>query len=257
MRKLAIFFFLLLSCSVLKAQFSLNGSDPGNARWKSVDSPNFRIIYPVGEDSLARVYGSWLEKARNSVSWSSGMRIGEYYKRRMPVVLHSFYPVSNASVAWAPKRMDIFTTPDPFAPTPIVWEKLLAFHEGRHAAQMQAGAGGRFRILSRLTGELFAGAVAGIYPGPTFLEGDAVVTETALTESGRGRQGAFLSYLAPAFDSGDWRDYWRMSLGSDKYYTPDHYRAGYMLISGMRVFFDDPTFTDEYFSRVRRGCASW
>ena len=252
MRKLVIFFFLLLSCSALKAQFSLSGSDPGYARWMSVDSPNFRIIYPVGEDSLAKVYGSWLEKARNSVSWSSGMRIGEYYKRRMPVVLHSFNPVSNASVAWAPKRMDIFTTPDPFAPTPIVWEKLLAFHEGRHAAQMQAGAGGRFRILSRLTGELFAGAVAGIYPGPSFLEGDAVVTETALTESGRGRQGAFLSYLAPAFDCGDWRDYWRMSLGSDKYYTPDHYRAGYMLISGMRVFFDDPKFTDEYFSRVRR-----
>lgn len=253
MRRLALFFFLLLSCCTLKAQFSLNGSDPGKTRWMSVDSPGFRIIYPVGEDSLARVYGSWLEKAKVAVSWSSGMRIGEYYDRRMPVILHSFKPISNASVAWAPKRMDIYTTLDPFSPTPIRWEKLLAFHEGRHAAQMQAGAGGRYKILGRLTGELFAGAVAGIYPGPTLLEGDAVVTETALTESGRGRQGSFLSYLAPAFDCEDWRDYWRMSLGSEKYYTPDHYRAGYMLISGMRVFFDDPSFTDEYFSRVRKG----
>ena len=253
MRRVTLIFLLLLFCGVSHAQFSLTGSDPGKVRWMSVDSPNFRIIYPVGEDSLARVYGSWLEKTRTAVSWSSGMKIGEYYKRRMPVILHSFNPVSNASVAWAPKRMDIYTTLDPYSPTPIRWEKLLAIHEGRHAAQMQAGAGGRNRFIGRLTGELFAGAAAGIYAGPTILEGDAVVTETAMTESGRGREASFLSYLVPAFDCGDWRNYWRWSLGSEKHYTPDHYRTGYMLISGMRVFFDDPLFTEEYFNRVKKG----
>ena len=250
MRRISLIIALLLLCHTLMAQFSLTGSDPGGVRWKKMDTGNFTLIYPAGEDSLARVYGSWLEKARDAVSWSSGMRIGEYHKSRMPVVLHSFFPVPNASVTWAPKRMDFHTLPDPYAPTPERWERLLAIHEGRHAAQMQAGAGGRNRFMKYLVGEVFAGAVAGIYPGPTLLEGDAVVTETALTESGRGRQASFLSYMAPAFDSGDWRDYWKWSLGSEKYYSPDHYRAGYMLISGMRVFFDDPLFMDEYFSGV-------
>ena len=253
MKRLTLIFFLFLSCLSLKAQFSLTGSDPGSVRWMKMDTPNFRIIFPVGEDSLAKVYGSWLEKTRTAVSWSSGMKIGEYYKSRMPVVLHSFYPVANASVTWAPKRMDIYTNLDPYAPTPIRWEKMLAIHEGRHASQMQAGAGGRNRIFSILTGEIFAGAAAGLYAGPTLLEGDAVVTETSMTQSGRGRQGSFLTYMAPAFDSGDWRDFWKWSLGSNKFYTPDHYRAGYMLVSGMRVFFSDPLFTEEYFSKVRKG----
>ena len=254
MKRFAIIFFsLILSCGILRAQFSLTGSDPGRVRWQKMDTPDFRIIFPEGEDSLARVYGSWLEKAKVATSWSSGMETGEYHRGKLPVILHSFYPLSNASVAWAPKRMDIYTVLDPYSPTPVPWEKLLAFHEGRHASQMQAGEGGRNKVLSYLTGELFAGAAAGIYAGPTLLEGDAVVTETALTESGRGRQASFLQYMVPAFDSGDWRDYWKWSLGSNKFYTPDHYRTGYMLVSGMRVFYNDPLFTSEYFSRVRKG----
>ncbi len=252
MRRISLILPLLLLCCVLRAQFSLTGSDPGRVRWERMDSGNFTLIYPSGEDSLARVYGSWLEKAKVAVSWSSGMEIGENYKGRTPVVLHSFYPVPNASVTWAPKRMDIYTLPDPYFPTPVKWERLLAAHEGRHAAQMQAGAGGRNKIMKYLVGEFFAGAVAGLYPGPTLLEGDAVVAETALTESGRGRQASFLSYMAPAFDSGDWRDYWKWSIGSEKFYAPDHYRAGYMLVSGMRVFFDNPLFTSDYFSAVKR-----
>ena len=215
-----------------------------------MSSPEFRIIYPEGEDSLARVYGTWLEKARIGVSRSSGLLAGENYKRRMPVVLHSFNTIPNASVAWAPRRMDFFTAPDAYSPTPVPWEKLLAIHEGRHVSQMNAGVAGRNKVFKYLTGELFAGAFAGLYPGPTLLEGDAVVTETALTSSGRGRQASFLSYMMPAFESGDWRDYWKWSFGSHKYYSPDHYRAGYMLISGTRVFYDDPLFTKEYFDRT-------
>ena len=251
MKRLFITVFLALSSLSAGAQFLVEGGDPGWVRWKKMDSPEFRIIYPEGEDSLARVYGSWLEKARIADSWSSGLLIGREYKSRMPVVLHSFNSTANASVAWAPKRMDMYTVMDPYSPTPIPWAKLLALHEGRHAAQMQAGREGRFRVLHYLTGELFAGAFAGIFPGPAFLEGDAVVAETALTESGRGRQASFLSYMMPAFDSGDFRDYWQWSLGSKKYYAPDYYRTGYLLISGTRVFFDDPSFTKEYFERTK------
>jgi len=243
---------LALACTALHAQFSIEGSDPARLRWRSVTTDNFKIIYPVGSDSLARVYAYELERARNPLGWSSGLKTGSSYKTRMPVILHSLNPVANASVTWAPRRMDIYTAMDAYSPTPIPWARLLAIHEGRHSSQMQFGAAGKNKIFKFLTGDMVAGAFAGLYPGPVFLEGDAVVAETALTQSGRGRQASFLNYFMPAFDSGDWRNFWRWAYGSYTRYTPDHYRAGYMLIAGTRVFFDDPSFTDEYFSRVIR-----
>ena len=94
--------------------------------------------------------------------------------------------------------------------------------------------------------------MSGLFPGPALLEGDAVTTETALTSSGRGRQASFLSYMKPAFDCGDMRNYWRWTFGSDKLYTPDYYRSGYMLVAGTRVFFNDPLFIEEYFSRTKK-----
>ena len=247
MKRLVASILLVLASVSAQAQFSITGSSPGGTRWMQMETPSFRIIYPAGEDSLARAYGRSLENARTMVSWSSGLQV----RKGMPVVLHSFNTSPNASVTWVPRRMDMYTVPDAYSPTPIRWDRCLSLHEGRHAAQMTALESGRNRVFSYILGEMFAGSLAGIYPGSTLLEGDAVVSETALTSSGRGRQAAFLSYFKPAFDSGDWRDFWRWSYGSDRLYTPDHYKPGYMLVSGMRVFYDDPLFTKEYFDRVK------
>ena len=253
MKKLVFVVLLAFACHSLSAQFSLVGNDPARVRWMNIQTENFRIIYPVGEDSLARVYAYELERARNPLAWSSGLKTGISYKRtKMPVVLHSFNSTSNAMVAWAPKRMEIYTVMESYSPTPTPWERHLAIHEGRHSAQMQFGAYKKYKLLHYLTGEMFAGSLSGIFPGPAFLEGDAVVAETALSNSGRGRQASFLNYFMPAFDTGDWRNYWRWKNGSFTKYTPDHYRVGYMTIAGTRVFFDDPSFTNEYFTRVVR-----
>lgn len=245
---------LLLACAVsTRAQFSVTGSSPASVRWKKIETPNFRIVYPSQLDSLALVYGNELEKARSMVSLSSGLTIGQSYRKKMPVVLHPFTSAANGSVAWAPRRMDLLTVPDAYCPTPLPWTKELALHEGRHAAQMQFGASGIFKPFHYLVGEMFAGALAGIYPGPTFLEGDAVASETALSESGRGRQASFLNYFMPAFDCGDWRDYWQWSSGSQKLYSPDFYRTGYLLVAGTRAFFGEPLFVQDYFERAMRG----
>lgn len=251
-KRAALVAALALLCVKGAAQFSVTGTDPGALRWRQMETENFRLVFPVGNDSLARVYGTELENARIRVTGSSGFLIGQSYKAKMPVVLHSHYVMPNASVVWAPKRMDIFTVNDPYSPTAIPWARNLALHEGRHSAQMQFGAAGRNKTLHWFLGEMAAGAFAGIYPGPTILEGDAVVAETALSGSGRGRQADFLGYMMPAFDCGDWRDYYKWSYGSFRRYTPDHYRVGYMLVAGARVFFDDPLFTNEYFDRVTR-----
>lgn len=250
--KILTVILLALTSFKSSAQFSLTGNDPAALRWRQMETENFRLIFPKGEDSLARVYGTELEVARLRIARSSGYLIGQSYKGKMPVVLHSRYVLPNASVTWAPKRMDIFTVNDPYEPMAMPWVRNLAIHEGRHAAQMQFGADRGNKALHWLFGEMAAGAFAGIYPGPAFLEGDAVVAETALSRSGRGRQASFLEYMRPAFDCGDRRDYYRWFYGSNKNYTPDYYRVGYMLIAGARVFFNDPLFTQEYFDRVVR-----
>ena len=252
MKRTVLLFILALACTSLRAQFSIDGSDPASLRWRSIASQNYKIIYPVGADSLARVYAYELERARDPLAWSSGLKTGMCYKTRLPVIFHSLNPVANASVTWAPRRMEIYTVMDAYSPTPMPWARHLAIHEGRHATQMQFGAARKNKVFKFLTGDMIPGAFAGIYPGPAFLEGDAVVAETALSGSGRGRQASFLNYFMPAFDSGDWRNYWRWVYGSYTRYTPDYYRAGYMLIAGARVFFDAPSFTEDYFKRVIR-----
>ena len=113
----------------------------------------------------------------------------------MPVILHPYAGISNGLVAWAPRRMDLFTLPDVSGMTPVPWAKLLAIHEGRHVAQKQFLRTGFWTGFHYPFGEL-AEMIIGMVPNSSLLEGDAVVAETALTKAGRGRSADFLT--APA-----------------------------------------------------------
>ena len=229
------------------AQFYLTGDDPGKLKWYSIETDNFSIIYPEGTDSLARVYGYSLEKFRIPVSRSTGY----LNKGRMPVVMHA-YNAANGSVAWAPKRMDLFTIPSPYAPEPMPWSTMLSVHEGRHVTQMQFGMTKAQKPFGWAFGEMWNILASLIYPGLSNIEGDAVIAETALTNSGRGRTADFLNYYKVAFDNGDFRrwDQWR--LGSQRRYAPDHYALGYLTIGGFRYLYDCPEFMKEAYDLSAR-----
>lgn len=234
------------------AQFHSSGDDPASAKWMESSSAHYRIIYPAGLDSLARVYAAELERFYSAESWSSGYTPSQQYRKKMPVVLHPWTGYSNGSVTWAPRRMDLFTTPDNSGMDPMPWATNLAVHESRHSSQMQVGKDGVFRPLNWLFGEVVPGVVSAVYPSTYFLEGDAVVAETALTEGGRGRQGDFFAYYMAAFDRGDWRDWAKWRWGSYRKYAPDHYALGYLTIAGARWQYDDPLFTADYFNTIKR-----
>ena len=249
---------LLISvCSALlaglpaAAQFYSLGSEPSSVKWNYIETPTYRLIYPVGLDSLAGVYALKLEQAADMVAGTAGFRPNESYRKRMPVVLHAYTAYSNGMVGWTPRRMELMTMPDPFDPEPTPWETQLTVHESRHAAQMQYSAARPFRGWRIVTGELAAGALAAVYCGPAFLEGDAVVAETALTHAGRGRTADFLEYYRVSFAAGDFRNYWQWRYGSQRHYTPDYYRAGYITAAGVRTLYDAPDFTARYFGRIR------
>lgn len=233
------------------AQFATLGDDPGRVRWSAVKTQDYQVVYPRGLDSLASVYARLLQQYNVPVSLSAGYRPNGQYWTRMPVVLHAYTGQANGAVVWAPRRMDLFTLPDAGAMVPMSWPRLLSIHENRHVAQMQFARSGFWYGFHFPYGELPALLVESLYPNKALLEGDAVVAETALTASGRGRSGDFLSYIRMSFDQGDFRNWYRWRYGSIRYYTPDYYRIGYMTVAGMRYQYDAPLFMADYLRGFR------
>lgn len=234
------------------AQFYLTGDDPGRLKWYSRESEHYRVIYPKGLDSLAVEYAKTLEKYYSTVGNTIGFTPTEKINSRLPVVLHAYNTRSNGSVAWAPKRMDLFTLPQTDNPEAFPWIDNLAIHESRHVVQMQTGLSGIFRPFNWFFGEMFNGFVAGFYPKIEMLEGDAVVAETALSKSGRGRSGDFLNYYMIAFDRGDFRNWEKWRFGSQRNYTPNYYTAGYLMFGGLRYVFGVPDIAGQYFNLITR-----
>ena len=234
-----------------RAQFYSLGSEAAGVKWNQLRTSNYRIIYPRGLDSLAKVYALELEKAALKVGNSAGFRPNENYNKPMPVILHAHTAYSNGMVTWTPKRIELMTMPDPYYPESIPWVTQLALHESRHVSQMQFMEAKPFKWLSYLSGQLAAGALCAVYCGADFFEGDAVVAETALSKAGRGRTADFLEYFQVSLDTGDYRNYWRWRFGSVRHYTPDYYRVGYITFAGIRALYDTPDFTARYFIRIK------
>ena len=64
---LSTLLLILLSAGVLHGQYYTVGNDPTRARWRMIQSENYKLIYPEETDSLARVYLYTLEKVRPRV----------------------------------------------------------------------------------------------------------------------------------------------------------------------------------------------
>ena len=244
-RVLAALAAVLLPLCAQAQLFSPTGNDPGRLRWSSFRTGDYQLIYPRGLDSLATVYGTLFQQYSVPLSASTGFRPNEKFLRPMPVILHPYTGMSNGLVAWAPRRVDIFTLPDVSGLTPIPWAKLLAIHEGRHVSQKQFLRTGFWKGFHYPFGEL-PEMIIGMIPNSSLLEGDAVVAETALTRAGRGRSGDFLSEMRMYFDTGDLRNWYQWRYGSIKKYTPDIYRLGYLTVAGFRYRYEDPYFTHKF-----------
>ena len=248
MRKLLLSLITLLAVSVSAwGQFYSSGTDPGNLHWYSVESPYYKIIYPEGADSLARTYARLLEQFRVPVSRTiDHLPQSGKWGKKMPVVLHTHNMFSNGSVGYAPVRMDFFTMPEAYGADPVAWPVQLAAHEPRHQAQLEKlESTGLAKGLSYVIGQGAAPLAWVVYMAAVRGEGDAVAAETGLAYGTRARTADFLGYMRVAFDQGDWRSMVRWSKGSYKYFAPDYYKAGYMLMGGTRYLYNRPSFTED------------
>jgi len=219
-------FLFGFSASQLSAQFYSMGNEPTRVKWQSITTENFQIIYPVGIDSLARRYAELMESANVWVQKPLKIKA-----KPIQVVLHPFNVMSNGMVTWAPKRMEFITKPLALGGYSQNWEKQLVLHEIRHTAQISKFEHGIFKPLSWLIGQQSQGIGVGLYIDKWALEGDAVVSETQFSKTGRGRDPEHLIFFKAAFLAGEYRSWKEWKLGSGKKYTPDIYSLGYLVNS--------------------------
>lgn len=222
---ICILICLLASLST-QAQFFDYGADPSRYKWNKVKLDHYDLIYPRGLDSMAYQYALYLENVYPKLQKT----IGEPIKKRFPVILHPGSMSSNGVVSWAPRRMELITTPS-IRQEAQRWDKHLVLHESRHVIQTGKVMSGWLKGLYYLVGEQSAG-VSNLFLPRWFLEGDAVGVETAMSNAGRGRLPEFnMVYRAQMLTDKKFFSFDKWYLGSYKDYSGNYYALGYDLIS--------------------------
>jgi len=220
---------LFLSGSfVVTGQYFEGGQDPAGLRWQQIHSPHFNIIFPESFTSEAERLANIMEYAYQLVPNTLA-----HQPKKISIVVHNYSVESNGFVAWAPKRMELFPVPAPDSWPQDELEQL-ALHETRHVVQIDKINQGFTKVLSYLLGEQSPGAFTVLLP-EWFLEGDAVVSETALSHSGRGRLPSFeMELRALSLEKGKVYKYDKSLFGSYKDYTPGYYEFGYKMVAYAR-----------------------
>ncbi len=213
----------------MQAQFLDYGTDPAHFRWRIARLPHYNLIYPVGTDSMACRYATYLENVYPHMQKTMGTGM----QTRFPVVLHPANMQSNGLVSWAPRRMELITTPS-FDQDGVSWDRHLVLHESRHTVQTSKVMRGWTKALYYVIGEQAQG-IASLFLPRWFLEGDAVGTETAMSGGGRGRLPEFgMTYRAQLLEGGKNYSLDKWYMGSYRDYTGNYYALGYYLTSFAR-----------------------
>jgi hypothetical protein len=228
MKKYFILLFAILSTYSLYSQYYISGQDPASTRWRQINTENFQVIYPANFEQKAKHVTSMLEEV-----YKYGGKTLNHAPRKISVILHTQTVSSNGFVAWAPSRMELFTTPhqEIYAQD---WLEQLVIHEFRHVVQIDKVWSELPFLLKAILGQQSAALTLGAYVPFWFLEGDAVVAETALSNTGRGRVPSFeMGLRAQVMEKGIY-SYDKAYMGSFKDYIPNRYQLGYQLVAGAR-----------------------
>lgn len=227
MKKLLLLVFVLASF-IGRAQYFDTGQDPASLKWRQINTANFQLIYPDYYEEQAQILAQKLELVYDFGSYSL-----KHNPEKISVILHTQTVQSNGLVAYAPKRSEFYTTPRQSI-YPQDWLEQLALHEFRHVVQIDKLNSDLPKLIKIILGEQGTALLFGAYLPWWFIEGDAVVTETALGKYGRGRFPSFLmEHQAQVVDKKTF-SYDKAYLGSYKDYVPNHYKLGYYLVANSR-----------------------
>lgn len=220
---LSAFSLSFISPSVFGQIFS-TAQNPLSVKWNYILSGGFKIIYPRELEKEAQRMANTLPYIYPKIGL--GLR---QQKTSIPLLLQNRGTVANGFVQLAPKKSEFYATPPQFFDSQD-WLNNLAVHELRHIAQFDKLTGTQAHPFPELVYFAYFGAAI-----PTwFFEGDAVVNETALTYSGRGRQPNWIMPYRASLLEDKKISYSKAYFGSNKDVTPGYYQTGYLMVANMK-----------------------
>ncbi|MDQ2655925.1 MAG: hypothetical protein M3Y60_00785, partial [Bacteroidota bacterium] len=226
-----VFAFFLLFITLSASGQEVLENNPPSIKWNQVLTPNFRVLYGDGFEAQAQRLANSLEHIRREASESLGVP-----PPRMTFILQNQSSVSNGFVSILPRRSEFYAMPTQdynFIGT-NEWLNLLTVHEYRHVVQYHHATRGFNKVIYFLFGSISLAGMAQAAAPPWFWEGDAVVTETALTPSGRGKIPNFGLVMKTNLLEGRKFNYHKQSLRSYRHNIPDHYVLGYYMVNYLR-----------------------
>jgi hypothetical protein len=230
-RSAFLFLIVLLLPAGINAQYFNTGQDPFRTKWESLETSSFRIVYDQPFRAEALRLARLMESYRLPASASLGAD-----PEPITVIIHNRSSISNAMVPIAPRRLEFY----PLAPQDGLsqeWFRHLAIHEYRHVAQIDQIDTGLTKVLGYVFGEQAHAAVFGVMQPFWFIEGDATVIETALGQSGRGRQPDFYGPLRTQLLERGVFSYNKAVFRSYREPVPNRYELGYHLVAMGRYYY--------------------
>lgn len=223
-------FLVTALCCILYV--SASAQNPGlrrpSIKYYQINTDTIRIIYPQGTEAIAqRVAHVTTLMARQS-PLATGAPL-----RKIDILLQNATDIPNGYVGLGPWRSEFYLTPpqNSFEIGSLPWHDILAIHEFRHVQQTSSMRKGISALMYYLFGEeAFAGTKNVAVPD-WFTEGDAVMSETALSAQGRGRLPAFTNAFREMVGDGSYWRYDKVRNGSFKDYIPTEYPLGYLLVN--------------------------
>jgi len=198
--------------------------NPLSVKFRKIYSNGFSIIYPTELENEAQRMANTINKIYPSIGKGFGLQ-----NSSIPIVFQNRGTVANGFVQLAPKKSQFYTTP-PQQFDSQDWLNNLAVHELRHVAQFDKITGNKPHPFPE---EIYF-AYLGLSIPTWFFEGDAVSTETSLTNAGRGRQPNWIMPFRTALLSGQKISYAKAYFGSNKTLVPGYYQLGYLMVSNLR-----------------------
>lgn len=237
----AKFFLLVAACFFMiesQAQESVvNENNAPSLKWYQLHTTHFRILYPLGYEQQAQRMANTLEYIHAPESKTMGAS-----PRKISLILQNQTSISNGFVSITPRRSEFYGMPSQnynFIGNND-WLNLLATHEYRHMVQFQHATRGFNRLVYYAFGNYGLSAMSYLGAPQWFWEGDAVATETAFTNSGRGRIPNFDLLFRTNLMEGRTFNYHKQYLRSYRHNIPDYYKLGYHMVSYLRRKTNNP-----------------
>ena len=230
MRKVLIIIIFLQNSFFLRAQFFITGIDPAKLQCSEIILPHFELVYPDDFQNQAMRVANIFEYCYDLVPRTMMSNIP-----KTPLLIHSQSSYSNGITSWAPRRIEMFPVPPQDNMYGQDWFEQLALHEFRHISQFNNFDRGFTRFGNLLFGEAATAIISAALISPYFFEGDAVMSESALSHTGRGRQPWFqMETRAYLLEKNKLYSYRKVTLGSYRDYIPDYYQFGFLYVGTIR-----------------------